>query len=246
MESEEKPWFESWFNTPYYHILYKERDMNEAQAFLKRLTVYLKLDTHSKVLDVACGKGRHSLFLNELGFDVTGIDLASKSIDHARHYENARLHFYCHDMRKVFCVNYFEVVVNLFTSLGYFQKTSDNLLALKSMASNLKPGGVILVDFFNETWVRNSLVPTMEKEVDGIVFKIQKIIEKDKVIKTIRFEDKGKHYQFTEEVSLLGFEDFENMLKHIGLSIESCFGSYSLDAFDKQTSERLILVGRKK
>jgi SAM-dependent methyltransferase len=246
MQFEEKPWFESWFNTPYYHILYKERDMDEAQAFLKRLMAYLGLDANSKVLDVACGKGRHSLFLNQLGFDVTGIDLASESIDYARHFENPRLHFYCHDMRKVFCVNYFEVVVNLFTSLGYFQKTSDNFSALKSMASNLKPGGVIIVDFFNETWVRNSLVPTMEKEVDGIAFRIQKIIDGDKVIKTIRFEDKGIDYQFKEEVSLLGLEDFETMFKQIGVSIESCFGSYLLDSFERQSSERLILVGRKK
>ena len=245
MELEEKPWFESWFNTPYYHILYKERDMEEAQAFLKRLMANLRLDTNSKVLDVACGKGRHSLFLNQLGFDVTGIDLASESIDYARHFENSRLHFYCHDMRKVFCVNYFEVVVNLFTSLGYFQKTSDNLSALKSMASNLKPGGVIIVDFFNETWVRNSLVPNMEKEVDGIVFRIQKIIDKDKVVKTIRFEDNGRDYQFKEEVSLLSLDDFEAMFKHIGLIIESRFGSYTLEPFEKQSSERLILVGRK-
>ena len=74
---EKKPWFESWFNTPYYHILYKERDMEEAQSFLKRLTDYLHMNANSKVLDVACGKGRHSLFLNQLGFDVTGIDFRS-------------------------------------------------------------------------------------------------------------------------------------------------------------------------
>jgi SAM-dependent methyltransferase len=242
---EKKPWFESWFNTPYYHILYKERDMEEAQSFLKRLTDYLHMNANSKVLDVACGKGRHSLFLNQLGFDVTGIDLASESINYARKFENSRLHFYCHDMRRVFCVNYFEVVVNLFTSLGYFQNRNDNLVALRSMASNLKPGGILIVDFFNETWVRNSLVPTIEKEVDGISFRIQKFIDRDKVIKTIQFNDKGEDYQFVEEVSLLGFEEFETMFKQIGLSIEACFGSYALGPFEKQSSERLILVGRK-
>ena len=98
----QKDWFTSWFNTPYYHILYKNRNDDDAQLFMRNLTTFLKLDINSHILDLPCGKGRHSVFLNSLGFKVTGGDLAENSIKHAKHFENDRLHFEVYDMRKPF------------------------------------------------------------------------------------------------------------------------------------------------
>ena len=92
-------WYASWFDTPYYHILYKDRDYEEAQAFMDNITQYLNLEQGAKVLDLACGKGRHSLYLNKLGYDVTGADLSANSIAEASKYENKTLHFRIHDMR---------------------------------------------------------------------------------------------------------------------------------------------------
>ena len=77
-------WFESWFDTPYYHILYKERNDDEAQLLMDNLTQYLNLPEEAKILDLACGKGRHSIYLNQLGFDVTGADLSTNSIAEAK------------------------------------------------------------------------------------------------------------------------------------------------------------------
>ena len=76
----EDNWFASWFDTEYYHILYKDRDYNEAQLFMDNLTQYLNLPEDAKILDLACGKGRHSVFLNELGYQVSGVDLSENSI----------------------------------------------------------------------------------------------------------------------------------------------------------------------
>ena len=88
MTKEHQMWFQSWFNTPYYHILYQNRDYKEAELFIKNLVRYLNLDAlDDSILDLACGQGRHSIFLNSLGFRVTGIDLSEKSIKHAN--ENA-------------------------------------------------------------------------------------------------------------------------------------------------------------
>ena len=78
-----KDWFASWFDTTYYHILYKHRDQKEARLFMANLVAFLGLKRHDKILDLACGKGRHSLFLNSLGFDVVGADLSQNSVDHA-------------------------------------------------------------------------------------------------------------------------------------------------------------------
>ena len=81
-----KKWFESWFDTPYYHLLYKHRDDKEAHKFIKNLMQFLKIDKDQNILDLACGKGRHSIFLNKLGYRVTGVDLSSQNILQAQKY----------------------------------------------------------------------------------------------------------------------------------------------------------------
>ena len=75
MTKDMKHWYSSWFDTPFYHILYKDRDDKEAQSFMDALTYYLNISQNSTILDLACGKGRHSLYLNSIGYDVTGLDL---------------------------------------------------------------------------------------------------------------------------------------------------------------------------
>ena len=84
---ETTPWFKDWFNSPYYHQLYFKRDEAEAAKFIDKLIDYLKPPQGSLMLDVACGKGRHSRQLASKGFDVTGIDLSTDSIKEAKKYE---------------------------------------------------------------------------------------------------------------------------------------------------------------
>ena len=96
----ENDWFVSWFDSPYYHVLYKNRDDSEAQQFMTRLTDYINLESGDTILDVACGKGRHATFLASLGFQVTGMDLSNNSIEFASQFENENLQFLTHDMRK--------------------------------------------------------------------------------------------------------------------------------------------------
>jgi 2-polyprenyl-3-methyl-5-hydroxy-6-metoxy-1,4-benzoquinol methylase len=125
----QQPWFKDWFNSPYYHQLYFNRDEQEAAAFIDKLIDYLKPLPGSTMLDVACGKGRHSIQLANNGFDVTGIDLSDDSINEALQSETAQLHFYRHDMRLPFWINYFNYAFNFFTSFGYF-KTGGSMIML--------------------------------------------------------------------------------------------------------------------
>ena len=83
-----KEWFEEWFDTSYYHTLYKHRNDEEAAQFIERIVAELPLKTGAHVLDLACGKGRHSITLNKLGFNVLGVDLAANSIDKAQVFKN--------------------------------------------------------------------------------------------------------------------------------------------------------------
>ena len=119
-------WFEEWFDSPYYHVLYKDRDEKEAKDFILNLIHYLKPKQGSFFIDVACGKGRHSLFLNNLGYRVDGFDLSPNSIDAAKINESESLHFYINDIRKPLNVNKYDYAFNLFTSFGYFDDESDD------------------------------------------------------------------------------------------------------------------------
>lgn len=119
---EHNKWYEEWFNTKYYHILYRHRDETEAYAFISKLLNYVHLPKNSVVWDNACGKGRHSYWLSQMGYKVIGTDLSISNINFANsHYKNPNLSFFVHDMRREFYVKYFDLVLNLFTSMGYFE-----------------------------------------------------------------------------------------------------------------------------
>lgn len=234
-------WFASWFDTPYYHILYKDRDYAEAQLFMDNITNYLNLPEEAKILDLACGKGRHSIYLNQLGFDVTGADLSENSIAEAKKSENEKLHFVVHDMRKP-CNEQFDAILNLFTSFGYFENDEDNLTTLKAIQESLTEYGFAVIDFMNVHQVINNLVPEEVKTVDGIDFKIKRFLIDGYIYKEIDFEDKGQQFHFTEKVRALTLEDFENLMEEAGIYLLDTFGDYKLKKFHKNESERLIMV----
>ncbi|MNQ46625.1 Glycine/sarcosine/dimethylglycine N-methyltransferase [compost metagenome] len=234
-------WFSSWFDTPYYHILYKERNYREAQIFMDNLTHYLNLPEKAKVLDLACGKGRHSIYLNQLGFNVIGADLSENSIAEASKNSNETLHFQVHDMREVF-EDKFDAIFNLFTSFGYFENDEDNLTTLKAIKASLTEYGFAVIDFMNVTQVIDTLVPEETKTVDGIDFHIKRYVQDGHIFKEIDFEDKGQKFHFTEKVKALTLKDFEALMEEAGIFLLDVFGDYKLKKFHKTESERLIMI----
>ena len=238
-------WFKDWFNSPYYHILYKKRDDKEAQGFMDALTEYFQLNLTHRIWDLACGKGRHSIYLNTKELNVIGTDLSDNSITEALKSSNGTLEFYKHDMRTPFRINYFTHVFNLFTSIGYFEDERDNLKVFKNVFQALKPGGIFVVDFFNVIDVKSCMIADNKLVVEGIEFRICKKIENNKIHKRIEFSDKGTDYFFEEKVSLLNKFSFESMAAAAGFQLESVFGDYQLNAFDEKKSDRLILIFRK-
>ncbi|MEW5675888.1 class I SAM-dependent methyltransferase [Flavobacterium enshiense] len=241
MQKDTANWFASWFDTPYYHILYKDRDYAEAQHFMDNLTHYLNLPEDAKILDLACGKGRHSLYLNQLGYDVTGADLSENSIASASEFANDKLHFKVHDMREPF-EEKFDAVFNLFTSFGYFESDDDNLTTLKAIKESLTEYGFAVIDFMNVNYIINNLVPEEIKTVEGIDFHIKRYVKDNHIFKEIDFEDKGQKFHFTEKVKALTLSDFEQMMEEAGIFLLDVFGDYKLRKFFKNDSERLILI----
>jgi len=240
-----KKWFQNWFNSPYYHILYQQRNTAEAEFFAENLCKYLRPHVDSNMLDIACGRGRHAVYLNKHGYNVTGIDLSIANIKYAKQFENERLHFYVHDMRYLFYINYFDIAFNLFTSFGYFETEYDHIRSLKTFRKALKPNGLLVLDYFNSYKIITSLTYSDVKTIDGIDFNIHKKFEVDKVVKQIEFEDQGKQYAFKEEVKAFTLDDFKRFFTLTGFEIVHCFGNYKLEEFDLKTSDRLIFICKK-
>ncbi len=241
MPQELDTWYASWFDTPYYHILYKDRDYAEARLFMDNLTSYINLPDDARILDLACGKGRHSVYLNQLGYDVTGADLSDNSIAEAKKHENEKLHFTVHDMREPFGTK-FDAIFNLFTSFGYFEDDADNVATLKSICKSLTDHGFGVIDFMNAEHVIKNLVPEETKSVEGIDFHIRRYVADGHIFKDISFEDKGKKFNFTERVQALRLEDFEQMMDEAGIYLLEIFGDYKLRKFYRNESERLIMI----
>lgn len=239
--SKTNTWFASWFDTPYYHILYKDRNYREAQIFMDNLTHYLNLPDHAKVLDLACGKGRHSIYLNQLGFTVLGVDLSENSIEVANKNTNDTLHFQVHDMREPL-EDKFDAIFNLFTSFGYFDKEEDNLKTLIAIKENLSEFGFAVIDFMNVPFVLDNLVAEETKTVDAIDFHLKRYLLDGYIIKEIDFEDQGQKFHYTEKVRALRLEDFEQMMEEAGIYLLDTFGDYKLKKYHKKDSERLIMI----
>jgi SAM-dependent methyltransferase len=232
-------WYKDWFNSPYYHILYKHRDDTEAQGFLDRLTAYLKINSSQKILDLACGRGRHSVYLNKKGFKVMGVDLSEENISFANKNNSSSLSFAIHDMRQPIDGCSFEIILNLFTSFGYFEEERDNLLVLQSMKKMLAENGLIVIDFLNSCLIQPG---EKETQIDGISFFEKKTITNRWIIKEISVEDNSQVFHFAERVRKYTLDDFYQMCGVVGLKINCTFGNYYLDSYNIDLSERLIMI----
>jgi len=237
-----KEWYEQWFDSSYYHILYKNRDLQEADSFIKNLVRKLSIKSHSKILDLACGKGRHSQILNQLNMNVTGVDLSENSINEAKKFENKSLQFHVHDMREIHKKKSYDYIFNLFTSFGYFETMNDNIKMLDSISKMLLKNGILIIDFFNAQKVMNNLVPEETKRIDGVEFKIKKYIQNKKVFKEIHITDKNNLF-FMERVQLFNLKDFKVFLKP-KFKILHTFGDFDLKPFDIINSNRLIIIAQ--
>lgn len=241
----EAEWFENWFNTKWYHILYGNRDYTEASQFIETLSSFLEPKKDSLLIDAACGAGRHSIHLNKLGFEVYGFDLSPESIEVAKRNENETLKFEVADLRTFTVDHKVDYVFNLFTSFGYFNSKEDNLAVLAQFHKALKPSGKLVIDFFNSELVIKNLVNEEQKEVEGIVFDIKRFVEDNRIVKKIRFNTSGSFHEYEERVSAFSLTDFNSMISESGFTITHTFGDYSLNNFDQMSSPRLLIIAEK-
>lgn len=244
ISTKEEEWFGQWFDSPYYHILYQHRDYEEARHFIDVLGAALLFSKGDRVMDLACGKGRHSIYLNSKGLSVVGLDLSEQNINFARKYENEKLQFFVHDMRKVFQIESFDFVINLFTSFGYFEE-EENQIAISAAADALKKGGHFLLDFLNPYVVINNLVQEEVKTIGSIEFHLSREFSEGYIIKKISFRDNKVDHHFQEKVNAITQDRFLEYFRNSGLSVQQTWGDYQLKPFNPKSSERMIFLLKK-
>jgi SAM-dependent methyltransferase len=211
------------------------------ESFLKNLIAFLKLEKSNLILDLACGKGRHSIYLNSLGFQVIGADLSKNSIKYAKQFETETLKFVEHDMRNPF-KNKFDVILNLFTSFGFFEDDAEDIAILQNIKNGLNPNGIAVIDFMYSKKVVSELVAEEVLTIDDIAFKMNRYVKNGFIIKEINFDADGEHHTYFEKVKSIDLAKINSYVNSVGFKIKHTFGNYHLEKFDEETSDRLILV----
>ena len=235
-------WFERWFGQRYLE-LYPHRNDEEARRGVHTLVELASLERGARVLDLACGAGRHLRPLDEAGYAAVGLDLSWPLLVEARGRQpNARL--VRGDMRWLpFRSGAFDAVASFFTSFGYFATPAEDLLVAAEIRRLLRPGGVFVLDFMNADRVADRLVPCDVQMVGGATITQRRTIENGVVIKQITVEREGDREEFEERVRLYGRDALERLLTDSGLRTDRALGDYAGEEFGSD-SPRLILYGR--
>jgi len=240
--SQEADWFEEWFGEDYLHI-YQHRDETEAERAIELIATNLAGRQIDTVLDLACGAGRHTRVLRERWWTV-GLDLSLALLRLARR-ESLEAPYVRADMRELpFADESFDLVVNLFTSFGYFEDDSEHVRVLACVGAAMKRGGTLVIDFLNASQVRRDLVPYDERVENGITIEQRRAISPDGrfVEKTITLPERGKEY--IERVRLLSPRDLRVMLVSAGFAVTKFFGDYAGSDW-KENSPRTILFANR-
>ena len=139
----------------------------------------------------------------------------------------------------------FDIALNLFTSFGYFENKEDDILVMKSMSENLKEDGTLIIDFLNSTKVISNLVKKESKKIDNVTFNISREVKNGFIVKNIEVNNNEDTLLFQEKVKALSQNDFAKLLTFAGMTIINTFGNYKFNKFNKNTSDRLIIVAKK-
>ncbi len=246
----------TWFNTREYRLLYTHRDIHEAEQFARTFLNQYPLEKISgartpvavRIIDAGCGWGRFLLAFARYGYSVIGLDLAPQMVADARRLLNQYRvcgEVYQHDIRKPWCVACADLVLNMFSSFGYWAEPMAEQCVIQALKTMVKPGGYLVLDYLNALRIQKELAERKIvecKTVGNTPCTIEKFIADGFVWKVIRLAD-GRVYR--ERLRLLMPGELARLFRRTGLTILALWGNYFLQPFHPDNSDRLIILAQK-
>lgn len=231
----------------YDSYLTQERTISEIDFLEKKL----HLKKGSRILDCPCGHGRHSIELARRGYGVTGQDINSFFLNKAKKastFSNLSVNWIKGDMRKVQFENEFDVILCLFSSLGYFERDVEHQKVFDQNAKALKFGGRFVLDVINRDYfVRTYQKRSWKKLADGSIV----ICENDfdhltgrNLEKRLRMWKNGKREEVSHFVRIYTIPELVAMLNNSGLNISEMYGDFNANPITF-FSKRYILIATK-
>ncbi len=240
-----KDWFKDWFASEFYLKVYSHRNDIDAKNLINLITQNIPLSENSYILDAACGNGRHAKQFAELGHKVIGFDLSLNLLKIAQYHSVNNLNFFCADIRNMYLKREFDLILNLFTSFGYFDTDDENSLFVKYASNHITQNGYFVLDYLNPIYVKDNLVTNSHKVVNNYNIEENRIIKNKRVEKEIIISSDDDLHRFYESVRLYSYNEIVNIFSRYGFRVLKTFGNYLGDKYIEKTSERMIFIFKK-
>ncbi|PKL83297.1 MAG: class I SAM-dependent methyltransferase [Ignavibacteriae bacterium HGW-Ignavibacteriae-3] len=241
-------WYKNWFSSDEYLSVYRHRDNEDAQKLINHILSETNIIKEGIVLDAACGAGRHSINLAKKGFHVVGFDLSKTLLNIGKsdaQSNNVSIDLFCGDLRNIKLKKKFDLIINLFTSFGYFNTDDENFSFIRTAYDLLNENCYYILDYFNPEYIRNNLVQESKREFGSKKITERRKIENERVIKEIIIQNGSALDSFFESVQLYSREKIIGEFEKIGYRCAKIFGDYTGSKFVQSESQRLILFFEK-
>ena len=203
-----------------------------------------------RVLDLCCGPGRHSIALAKKGATVTGVDRSAFLLERAAsraHENDVEVEWVHKDMRQFSRRESFDLVINMYTSFGYFDDKNDDITVLKNVIDSLRPGGKFLIELSSKEWLAKVFQPTTSEESadGGLLVQRHEIVDDWSRIRNewIVVKD-GRATTFRFHHTIYSAQELIDRLHQVGFRNVRAFGDLSGGAFGIE-SDRLVLLAEK-
>ena len=235
-------WFTCWFGKEYLD-LYPHRDESEARSVVRMIRNTIPLRAEGRALDLACGAGRYTRTLCGYSWTV-GLDLSMELLEVAV-AESPHIPYVRADMRALPIGDCrFDLVVNLFTSFGYFSSDDQNREVLTEVRRVLAHDGVFVLDYLNASHVRSALIPHDSRRIGGREVTQDRWITQGGRYVEKRITATGTQRSFTERVRMFEPDDLRCMLHDSGLVIDREFGDYASGPLDATNPRAIFFAHR--